>query len=136
MGNWVCLAVLGLGGPMGASDLGADTVAKLIRVVMQGTGSTSVACDDPEIASKLAKLGVTIDTAAKIVWTEKEQDIPGLARAGKFVICGSRKGTQTGAVMAMVNEGGHPAIMINKRALAATHLSLPDAILKLAKEAL
>ena len=119
-----------------AADLAPATVAKFLRVIVQGTGVSGVACDDKEIEGQLTSLGVTVDAHSRLVWTENENDIRRLAKTHHFVVCGSRKGIESGAVLALTAENGHPVMMINPKALKESGLALPDSVLKLTKMAL
>lgn len=131
----VVLPLFCMTGSLWAGDLAPATIAKFIRVVVQGAGAKSVACADKEIAGELAGLGVTVEADAKVVWSESDKDIPRLAKQGKLVICGSRNLMAQGASVGVTAEGGRPVLLVNPKALAATGVVLPDSIIKLAKVA-
>jgi predicted Rossmann-fold nucleotide-binding protein len=119
-----------------ASDLAAQPIAKFIRVIAQSTNTKGVTCSNKEIARELTNLGVEIVPDSRLVWADSDKEIPFLARTGKFVICGTRSGVMAGAVLGLIAEEGRPAILLNSKALAATRISLPDNVLKLAKVSL
>jgi hypothetical protein len=122
--------------PLSAGDLSSTTVAKFLRVILQGAGVKGVACADKEVQAELAGLGVPVDPDSKVVWVDSDKDIALLARLGKCVICGTRSGARAGAALALLSEDGRPVILVNPKALAASHLTLPDSVLKLAKVSL
>ena len=133
-----CLLVIPLAcvcGPLAAGDLAAPTLAKFIRVLLAGTATKGVACGDKELGGELANLGVATDPEAKVVWTDTEKDLARLARQGKLIICGTKALLAEGAAVALVAEGGHPAIYVNMKSLAASGLTLPDSIMKIVKVA-
>ena len=122
-------------GPLVAGDLAAPTLAKFIRVLLVGTATKSVACGDKELGGELANLGVATDAEAKVVWADTPKDLARVARQGKLVICGTKAFLGEGAAVALVAVGGHPAIYINMKSVAASGLTLPDSIMKIVKVA-
>jgi predicted nucleic acid-binding protein len=129
------IPLLGAVLPLSAGELGAPTVAKFIRVILLSSGGRAVTCADKEIAGELGALGVALEADAKLVWADSEKDVARQAKAGKLVVCGTKGLLASGAALALVAEGGHPVIYLHAKHLAATGMTLPDNILKLAKAA-
>jgi len=113
-----------------AGEVAAPTIAKLIRIV---AASGKVACPDPEVAAELGKLGLALDPEARIVWAITDKDVSHYAKQSKLVICGQVGQLAQGASLAIVAEGGRPAIYIHSANLAASKVSLPDAVIKIGK---
>jgi hypothetical protein len=134
--KWFILPVLFACSGLSAGDLSSATVAKFLRVILQGAGVKSVACADKEIQAELTALGVTVDPDSRVVWVDADKDIPMPVKLGKCVICGTRSGARAGASLALLSEDGRPVILVNPKALAASHVTLPDSVLKLAKVSL
>lgn len=118
-----------------AGDLAAPTLAKFLRVLLQATALKGVACPDKELAGELTNLGVALDPDAKMVWADSPADVARLAKQGRLVVCGTRGLLASGASLAVVAEGGRPAIYANPKAITATGLALPDSIMKIVKVA-
>jgi hypothetical protein len=116
-----------------AGDLAVPTVAKFIRVIASASGASKVACSDREVAGELASLGVQADPEAKVVWAGSERDAGRFAKLGRVVICGNIDWLNAGATIAIVAEGGRPALYISARNLAATGVAFPDTIMKISK---
>jgi len=131
----ILIALAAACGQLAAGDLASATTAKFVRVILLGTGVKTVACADRDLAWDLGQLGVVLDPDSKVAWADTEKDVARFAKGGKLVICGSKALLASGATLAVAAEGGHPVIFANLRALAATNMTLPDNILKLAKVA-
>jgi hypothetical protein len=131
----IALPVLWAFVPAAAGDLAAPTLAKFIRVLVQSTGNKSIACTNKELATELESLGVGIDPLAKLVWVDSDKELARHAKGGRIVLCDSRALLAGGACLAVIAEGGRPAIYVSPRSLAAAGATLPDNIMKIAKVA-
>jgi hypothetical protein len=131
--RWI-LPVACLSATLPAADLAPPTVAKFVRlVVAAGGGVAKVHCPDKEIAAELRALGLVIDPEGAVVWAGSDRDAVKYGKLGKLVICGQRDFLASGASIALIAEGGRPAIYISPRNLGGTGFILPDSVLKLAK---
>ena len=135
MNRLFLLPLAGLCGTVQAGELGAATVAKFVRLVLLGAAQKSVDCPDKEVAGELANLGVAVAGDSRVAWADNKGEVARLAQASKLVICGTRTLLADGAALAVVAEGGHPALYMNPKALAKSGISLPDSISKIAKVA-
>jgi len=131
----IILAGMGIACGLWAGDLAAPSQAKFLRVVVQATGSTGVACASKELAGELTTLNVTLNPGSKVIWVESDKEIGHLVKEGRIVVCGSHALLVAGACLAVVAEGGRPVIYVNPKALAAAGATLPDNIMKIAKVA-
>jgi hypothetical protein len=125
------LLLLGLSASLGAGELAPATAAKIIRVIVLGSGGSKVDCQNKEIAADLS--GVAIDPEAKVAWADTDKDVARLAKLGKLVVCGNLDWLGSGASVAVVSEGGRPSITISPRNLATSGVTLPDPIVKISK---
>jgi hypothetical protein len=133
--RWI-LPLVCLSANLPAADLAPPTVAKFIRLLIAaGGGVAKVNCADKEVAAELRSLGLAIDPEAAVVWAGSDREASKYGKLGKLVICGQLESLATGASVALVAEGGRPAIYISPRNLSGTGITLPDSILKLAKVA-
>ena len=127
------IPILCLCAPLPAGDLGAATVAKIIRVMAVGTGSKAVACEEKDIAGELANLGVALDPGARLAWAGSDKEASRLGKEGRLVMCGNPDWLALGAGAAITAEGGRPAIYLNLKNAGASGLTVPDSIVKISK---
>jgi hypothetical protein len=125
-----CLACL----PAFAGDLPAGIQAKFIKVLANSANTGGrIACKHPDLLPELAKIGVAVDQGSRVAWASSEAEIKALKGAGKLVICGKLEWLGAGAAIALVEEGGKPQIYFQMANLAASGVTLPDAVLKVGK---
>ncbi|OQA37510.1 MAG: hypothetical protein BWY56_00893 [Acidobacteria bacterium ADurb.Bin340] len=119
---------------LSAGDLPADIQAKFIKILATNAGSAGkVACKDPGVAAALGGAGMTADPAAKVAWAGTEAEVKAYKAAGKMVICGRLEWLPAGGSIAVVEEGGKPQIYLHMGNLAASGVTLSDAVLKIGK---
>lgn len=119
-----------------AGDLPAEIQAKFIKIIVANAGSPGkVVCKDAAVLDQLSKLGVANDAGSKVAWAGAEGDVGAYKGAGKLVICGKMEWLPKGAAIALVEEGGKPAIYLHMQNIAASGVTLSDAILKIGKPA-
>jgi len=117
-----------------AGDLPRDVQARFIKILAQSAGSPGkVACRDAELLAELGKLGVTADAGSKVAWASNLTEVRSLKGAGKMVICGKQEWLAQGAAIALVEEGGKPQVILHMGHIAASGVSLSDAVLKIGK---
>jgi hypothetical protein len=117
-----------------AGEVSAPTVAKILRIVATSSGSSGrISSLDPEVTAELTKLGVVLDPESPIVWAVSEKDIAKYVKQSKFVICGHVGLISQGACMAIVAEGGRPAIYFSPANASATKVAIPDTVVKIGK---
>lgn len=127
--------ILGLAATaLSAGDLPADIQAKFIKILAANAGSAGkVACKDPGVTAALGGAGLAADPASKVAWAGSEADVKAYKAAGKMVICGKLEWLPEGGSIALVEEGGKPQIYLHMGNIAASGITLSDAILKIGK---
>lgn len=127
--------VLGLAATaLSAGDLPADIQAKFIKILATNAGSAGkVACKDPSVMAALGAAGMAADPAAKVAWAASDAEVKAYKAAGKMVICGKLEWLPAGGSIAVVEEGGKPQIYLHMGNIAASGVTLSDAVLKIGK---
>jgi hypothetical protein len=129
----LALAAAALGLNLSAGELPADTAAKLVKVVVNGTGG-KIACRDGAMKAALESTGVQTDGFAKVVWSSNPSEIKMLKGQGKLVITSRPEQLALGASIAIAEDGGKPKIYLHPGNLASTGVTLSDAILKMGEK--
>jgi hypothetical protein len=120
---------------LSAGELPGEVQAKFIKILCSSAGSAGhVACKDGGLAGELGKVGVTADPGAKVAWAASEGEVKALKGAGKMVICGKLEWLPAGGAIAIVEEGGKPQIYLHMGNIAASGVTLSDAVLKIGKK--
>lgn len=120
---------------LSAGDLAPDQQAKFIKILASSAGSAGkVACKDAALAGELAKMGMANDAGSKVAWAASEAEVKSLKAAGKLVICGKLEWLAAGGGIAIVEEGGKPQIILSMGNIAASGITLSDAVLKIGKK--
>ena len=117
---------------LSAEQLPIALTAKFIKVIASSSGVPSVICKDATIAAELTKIGVTLGES-KIAWASSPADVKVQAATGKLVICGNLNELPMGGSIAIIEEGGRPAIYLNMANVTKSGVTLGDAILKMGK---
>ena len=118
-----------------AFALPPDVNAKFVKILAASAQSSGVvACKDAAVAAELEKLGVRIDASAKVAWAASAGEVKALkAAGGKLVICGDLNQLPLGGSIAIVEEGGKPAIYLHMGNIGASGATLSDAVFKIGK---
>lgn len=120
---------------MFAEDLPADVQAKLVKILASNAGSgAKILCRDAAMAAALKGAGMAIDPGAKVAWGANEAEVKSLRTSGKLVICGKLEYLPAGGSMAVVEEGGKPQIYLHMGNIAASGVTVSDAIMKIGKK--
>lgn len=115
-----------------AGDLPTDVQAKFVKILALNAGAGSkVSCKDSTLLAELTKAGVSPDTGSKVAWASTEAELASLK--GKMIICGQVNWLSKGASIALVEEGGKPAIYLHMQNISASGVTLSDAILKIGR---
>jgi hypothetical protein len=123
------------GGMLQADDLAPATLAKILKLVMTDAKEPGIACTDPQLRHELAKVGVALHPDSRIVWVKSPEEAASFATSSRITIGGRVALLQSGAIVALVSEGGRPAFYINKQGAMARRVALPHSILQLGKVA-
>ena len=120
---------------LAAGELPPETQAKFIKILASSAGSAGkVVCNNGALAGELGKVGVSPDPGSKVAWASSEAEVKSLKGAGKLVICGKLEWLSAGGSIAVVEEGGKPQIYLNMGNIAASGVTLSDAVLKIGKK--
>lgn len=126
------LALTGLG--LQAGDLPPATTAKFLAILARSANSPGkIACTDGAVKAELAAVGLTADDGAKVAFAGTEAEVKKLKAAGKLVICPQLGWLPSGGAIAVVEEGGKPQIYLHMGNIAASGVTLSDAVLKIGK---
>ena len=125
------VATLGLN--LTAAELPVETAAKLVKVVVNGTGG-KITCRDGAMKAALESNGVVVDSSASIIWSSSPIEIRMLKSRGKLIITSRPDQLDMGAAIAIAEDGGRPKIYLHPANLAASGISLPDAVLKIGEK--
>lgn len=133
--NTKALAILlAAAGLLPGGDLPPATTAKFISILAKSANSAGkVACKDGAIKGELGAVGMSADDGAKVAWASSESEVKALKAAGKLVICGKLDWLPAGGAIAIVEEGGKPQIYLHMGHIAASGVTLSDAVLKIGK---
>lgn len=118
-----------------ADDLAPATLAKILKLVMSDAKEPDMACTDPQLRGELVKAGVTLHPDSRIVWVKSPEEAASHATSSRITIGGKVALLKSGAIVALVSEGGRPAFYVNKEGARARRVSLPHSILQLGKVA-
>jgi hypothetical protein len=129
------LALAGLvSGALVGGELPPELQAKFIKILASNAGSAGkVACKNAALAAKLSEVGMSVDAGAKVAWASSEGEVASQKAAGKMVICGFLEWLPKGGSIAVVEEGGKPQIYLHMGNIAASGVTLGDAVLKIGK---
>lgn len=126
--------VAGTSAALPAGDLPAELQAKFIKIIASNAGSAGkVAVKDATVSGELGKIGIAADAGSKVAYAASEGEVASLKGAGKMVICPKLEWLPKGGSIAIVEEGGRPAIYLHMQNIAASGVTLSDAVLKIGK---
>jgi len=117
-----------------AQGVSLDTEAKFLKVLLTTSGQFGFACNDPALTKKLEDMGVSVGPGFKLAWGSSEPEVRALKAQNRFVVCPSLDWLRSGACLAIVEEEGHPQLYLHIANTKACGMTLPDAIIKLAKK--
>lgn len=116
-----------------AEDL--EMQAKFIKVLISSTGQFGICCNsDAALKKVLEASGVSVSPGFKLAWGASEEEVKTLKAAGKLVIVPNLNWIKDGAGLAVVSVEGLPQLYMNVANVKASGMTLPDAIIKIAKK--
>lgn len=118
-----------LGIPSPAGDLAPEVAAKFIKILASTSGGKAFA-RDPAMKAALEGAGVVVDANAKVYWCTSPQEVKMAVMQRRLCVVGQSGLLGAGAAIALLEDGGRPKIAINKHAVDASGVSLPDMIFK------
>ena len=118
---------------LGAEDL--DMQAKFVKVIVSSTGQFGICVNNaPALKAVLEKSGVSVSPGFKLAWAASEAEVKTLKADGRLVMVDNLAWIKVGAGIAIVNVEGLPQLYLNMANVKASGLTLPDAIIKIAKK--
>ena len=127
--------LLSVGTSLLGGDLPSEVQAKFIKIIANSSGlNGTVACKDSGVTGAITATGCKIDPSAKVAYGNTEGEVKAMKSAGKLVICPKVELLSVGGAIAIIEEGGHPAIYLSVGNIAASGVPLSDAIMKLGKK--
>ena len=127
------LAAAALGMNLLAGELPADIAARIVKVVVNSSGG-KIVCRDGAMKAALESAGVQTDAGARIVWSSSPVEIKMLKSQGKLIITSHPEMLAMGASIAIAEDGGKPKVYLHPGHLAASGITLSDAILKIGEK--
>ncbi len=118
---------------LSAAELPVEMAAKLVKVVVNGTGG-KITCRDGAMKAALESNGVVVDSNASIIWSSSPAEIKMLKARGRLIITSRPEQLGMGASIAIAEDGGRPKIYLHPANLAASGIALPDAVLKIGEK--
>ncbi len=118
---------------LGAEDL--EMQAKFVKVIVSSTGQFGICCNnDPALKVVLEKTGLSVSPGFKLAWAASEAEVKTLKADGRLVIVPKLAWIKLGAGIAIVSVEGLPQLYLNMANVKASGMTLPDAIIKIAKK--
>ena len=118
-----------------AEELPPEVQAKFVKILASNAGSPGkIDCKNTGLMDELKKLGLTLDPGSKVAWASNDPEATALKGAGKLVICGKVASLAAGGAIAIVKEGEKPQIYLHMGNIAASGVTLSDAVLKIGKK--
>jgi len=114
-----------------SGELPVNIQVKFIKIIAGSVGIPSVACKDSSMATELRAIGISVDNSSKVVYVSTDSELAQVK--GKFVIVTRLELLPKGGAIAIVEEGGKPAIYLHMGNIAASGVTLSDTILKIGK---
>lgn len=116
-----------------AEDL--EMQAKFVKVLVSATGQFGICCNnDPALRKVLEKTGLSVAPGFKLAWASSEEEVKSLKADGRLVIVPNLAWLKLGAGVAVVSVEGLPQLYVNMANVKASGMTLPDAIIKIAKK--
>lgn len=122
-----------LGLSLSAGELPAETTAKIVKVIVNGAGG-KINCRDSAMKSILEANSVSTDGNASIIWSSAPGEIKMLKGQHKLIICSRTEFLAMGAAIAIIEDGGKPKIYLHPGNIAASGITLSDAVLKIGEK--
>lgn len=127
------LLLCALAAPMAAQDkLPIPVAAKFLKIFCTTDGgSGKVACAQAEMKDELEKAGVSVDGGATFAWADSPGEMQTFLKESKVVVVSTLDLLRGGAQLAIVVEGGKPAVYISGSGKA--NFKIPGTIKKIAR---
>lgn len=129
------LAILAatLGFSLSAGELPTEMTAKIVKVIVNGTGGRIV-CRDGAMKSALESNSVSTEGNSNIVWSSNPSEIRMLKSQRKLIISNKSEHLAMGAGIAITEDGGKPKIYLHPGNIAASGVAVSDAVMKIGEK--
>lgn len=119
----------------GSPQVSAGELTPFLKVISASAGAPGrIACRDLDLSMELKKSGLSPDAKAPVAWAANESQLKAFLAEGKLVVAGDAALLAEGAGIAIVKtKGGKPEIHVNSKNVAASGITLSDALLKISK---
>lgn len=105
-----------------------------MKIILNNSQSAGkIAIKDAAMIAPLGGIGVSVDAGAKVAYAASDADLA--AFKGKLIICPRMEMLSKGGALAIVEEGGKPAIYLNMPNVTASGVAVSEVILKIGKVA-
>lgn len=131
---WSLGVILCLGAASASAQeaLAPSLAAKFMNIISTSDGGDGrVACAPGEMAQELGKAGVKVDDGGTFAWANNPGELAAFQKQGKIVVVGSMDLLKAGAPLALVAQGGRPAVFISGP--GRTNPRIPSAVKKIAR---
>ncbi|MDP2875855.1 MAG: hypothetical protein Q8O00_06690 [Holophaga sp.] len=120
--------------PLQGGDLPPEFQARFIKILIKSANlPPKIICVDAPLVAELQKAGIEAAADVQIAWASNAADVKKYKAAGKLVICSQIALLSQGGSIAVIEEGGKPAIYLHKANLDASKVTMADSIFKIAK---
>ncbi len=130
--RFIVLALSVIAPSLSAADLPGALQAKFIKIIAASGGASAVACKDAAMVGEIKQVGFGVDAGSKVAYAGSESELA--AFKGKLIIVPKLDWLPKGGAIAIVEEGGKPAIYLHMGNIAASGVPLADSILKIGKK--
>jgi len=118
----------------GATPVSAAELTPFLKVITSSAGAPGrIACRDIDLAMQLKKDGLSPDAKSPVAWAASASQLASYLAEGKLVVAGDAAMLNQGAAIAIIKEQGKPVILVNAKNVAASGVTLSDALMKIAR---
>jgi len=118
----------------GTPPVSAAELTPFLKVITASAGAPGrIACRDIDLSMQLKKDGLSPDAKSPVAWAASASQLATYLAEGKLVVAGDAAMLSQGAGIAIIKEQGKPVIIINPKNVAASGVTLSDALMKIAR---
>ena len=115
-------------------SVSAAELTPFLKVITASAGAPGrIACRDIDLSMQLKKDGLSPDARSPVAWAASAGQVASYLAEGKLVVAGDAALLSQGAAIAIVKEQGKPVILVNAKNVAASGVTLSDALMKIAR---
>ena len=134
MRQLIAITVLVSTAMAGPPAVSAAELTPFLKVITSSAGAPGrIACRDIDLSMQLKKDGLSPDAKSPVAWAASASQLASYLAEGKLVVAGDAAMLSQGAGIAIVKEQGKPVILVNAKNVAASGVTLSDALMKIAR---